>query len=143
MYKWHKLPTLLQWWIKFYWGCGIKSLLSFLFLLPFLTRYLLTYLKFGFNLRSTLTMKMKYAQSCLTLQSHGQRSWKGYSPWGHKRVGNDLMSKQQQQFKEKADIFSMLISFSQIFLLWYYEIVQQFKKFWDSNCVNITTLWIF
>ena len=29
-------------------------------------------------------------------KSHGQRSLTGYSPWGHKRVGHDLVTKQQQ-----------------------------------------------
>ena len=29
-------------------------------------------------------------------KSHGQRSQAGYSPWGHKRVGQDLATKQQQ-----------------------------------------------
>ena len=29
-------------------------------------------------------------------KSHGQRSLVGYSPWGHKRVGHDLATKQQQ-----------------------------------------------
>ena len=27
---------------------------------------------------------------------HGQRSLAGYSPWGHKRVGYDLVTEQQQ-----------------------------------------------
>ena len=30
-------------------------------------------------------------------KSHGQRSLVGYSPWGHKRVGHDWATKQQQQ----------------------------------------------
>ena len=30
-------------------------------------------------------------------KSHGQRSLAGYSLWGHKRVGHDLATKQQQQ----------------------------------------------
>ena len=30
-------------------------------------------------------------------KSHEQRSLAGYSPWGHKRVGHDLVIKQQQQ----------------------------------------------
>ena len=34
--------------------------------------------------------------SCLG-KSHGQRSLAGYSPWGHKRVGHDLVTKQQQK----------------------------------------------
>ena len=29
-------------------------------------------------------------------KSHGQRSLAGYSPWGHKRVGHDLVTKEQQ-----------------------------------------------
>ena len=33
--------------------------------------------------------------SCLE-KSHGQRSWAGYGLWGHKRVGHDLATKQQQ-----------------------------------------------
>ena len=28
---------------------------------------------------------------------HGQRSLDGYSPWGHKIIGHDLGTKQQQQ----------------------------------------------
>ena len=28
-------------------------------------------------------------------KSHGQRSLASYSPWGHKRVGNNLVNKQQ------------------------------------------------
>ena len=28
-------------------------------------------------------------------ESHGQRSLVGYSPWGHKRVGHDLVTEQQ------------------------------------------------
>ena len=30
-------------------------------------------------------------------KSHEQRKLVGYSPWGHKRVGHDLVTKQQQQ----------------------------------------------
>ena len=30
-------------------------------------------------------------------KSHVQRSLRGYSPWGHQRVRNDLATKQQQQ----------------------------------------------
>ena len=33
----------------------------------------------------------------LTREFHGQRSLAGYSPWGHKRVRNDLVTKQPQQ----------------------------------------------
>ena len=35
--------------------------------------------------------------SCILAgESHGQRSLVGYSPWGRKRVGHNLMTKQQQ-----------------------------------------------
>ena len=30
-------------------------------------------------------------------KSRGQRSLVGYSPWGHKRIGHNLVTKQQQQ----------------------------------------------
>ena len=33
----------------------------------------------------------------LPKKSHGQRSLEGYSPWGHKRAGHNLVTKQQQQ----------------------------------------------
>jgi len=29
-------------------------------------------------------------------KSHGQRSLVGYSPWGYKRAGHDLVTKQKQ-----------------------------------------------
>ena len=34
-----------------------------------------------------------------TGKSHGQRSLADYSLWGHKRVGHDLATKQQEQYK--------------------------------------------
>ena len=41
------------------------------------------------------------ANSCLLAgKSHGQRSLEGDIPWGRKRVGNDLVTKQQQQQKQ-------------------------------------------
>ena len=33
----------------------------------------------------------------LPWKPHGQRSLAGYSPWGHQRVGHDLVTKRQQQ----------------------------------------------
>ena len=40
-------------------------------------------------------------------KSHGQRSLVGYSPWGLKRVGHDLVTKQQQFFniRQHEDIY--------------------------------------
>ena len=34
-------------------------------------------------------------------KSHGQRSLVGYSKWGHKRVRHNLVTKQQQQDRQK------------------------------------------
>ena len=48
-------------------------------------------------------MKIPWRRKCqhtlvfLPEKSHGQRSLMGYSPQGHKRVGHDLVTKQQQQ----------------------------------------------
>ena len=35
--------------------------------------------------------------SILAWKSHGQRSLVGYRPWGRKRIGHDLVTKQQQK----------------------------------------------
>ena len=44
-------------------------------------------------------------------KSHGQRSVVGCSPWGPKRVGEDLESKQQQQDSVlKLGTYSLVIS---------------------------------
>ena len=40
-------------------------------------------------------------------KSHGQRSLVGYSPWGHKRVRNDLVTKQQQNVTLQNDAFRL------------------------------------
>ena len=39
----------------------------------------------------------------LTGEFHGQRSRAGYSLWGHKRVGNDLVTKQPQQMMSRME----------------------------------------
>ena len=44
-----------------------------------------------------LAKKMATHSSILAWESHGQRSPAGYSPWGRKRVGQDLVSEQQEQ----------------------------------------------
>ena len=35
-------------------------------------------------------------------ESHGWRSLAGYSPWSHKRVGHDLVTKHQKKKKKKS-----------------------------------------
>ena len=35
-------------------------------------------------------------------KSYGQRSLAGYSPWGRKRAGHDLATKQQQQREDSS-----------------------------------------
>ena len=42
-------------------------------------------------------LEKEMASHSSILASHGQRSLAGCSPWGHKRVGQDLATKQQQQ----------------------------------------------
>ena len=46
-------------------------------------------------------------------KSHGERSLVGYSPWGRKRIGQDLVTKQQQQ-----QIYHHLSTLSFFGLLW-------------------------
>ena len=42
-----------------------------------------------------LEKKMATTPVFLPGKSHGQRSLVGYGPWGHKRVGHNLVTKQQ------------------------------------------------
>ena len=42
-------------------------------------------------------------------KSRRQRSVAGYSPWGHKRAGHDLVTKQWQQFKQKNLFYCTLV----------------------------------
>ena len=51
----------------------------------------------------TIPWRKKWQPTPLFLsgKSHEQRSLVGYSPWGHKRVGHDLITKQQQGGKTK------------------------------------------
>ena len=44
-----------------------------------------------------LEKKMQPTPGFLPGESHGRRSLAGYSPQGHKRVGQDLATKQQEQ----------------------------------------------
>ena len=44
-----------------------------------------------------LEKEMGTHSNILPGESHGKRSLLGYNPWGHKRVGHDLVTKQQQQ----------------------------------------------
>ena len=56
--------------------------------------------------------------SSLAGKSHGQRSLTGYSPWGHKKVGHDLATEQQQKYfmycslllKPRINIGTILVS---------------------------------
>ena len=45
-------------------------------------------------------------------KSHGQRRLEGYGPWGHKRVGHNLVIKRQQQQNVIINCFSELSSLS-------------------------------
>ena len=46
--------------------------------------------------KDPLEMEMATHSSILAWRIRGQRSLEGYSPWGHKRVGYNLATKQQQ-----------------------------------------------
>ena len=37
-------------------------------------------------------------------KSYGQKSLAGYSPWAHKRVGHDVVTKQQQQYLTELSV---------------------------------------
>ena len=41
-----------------------------------------------------------HSQVLLPGKSHGQRNLEGYSPWGHKRVRQDLVTKERSQRME-------------------------------------------
>ena len=54
----------------------------------------------GFSLWiGKIPWRMKWQPTLVFLpgKSHGQRSLVSYSPWGHKRVGHDLATQQQQR----------------------------------------------
>ena len=44
----------------------------------------------------SLEKEMAIHSSILSGKSHGQRSWACYCPWGHKRVGYNLLTERQQ-----------------------------------------------
>ena len=54
----------------------------------------------------------------LPWKSHGQRNLVGYSPWGHKRVGYNLATKQQQiQIKQRLHILKKFLTGREILKL--------------------------
>ena len=50
----------------------------------------------------------------LPWQSHGQKRLAGYSPWHHKRVRHNWVTKQQKQLASVARILSMLVGRMQL-----------------------------
>ena len=69
-----------------------------------------------FNLQSRKILwwrKWQPSPVFLLGKSHGQRSLVGYSPWGRKRIGQDLATKQQQQ-----QIYHHLSALPSFGLLW-------------------------
>ena len=53
----------------------------------------------------SLEKEMEFGPAFLPEVSHGQRSLAGYSPWGYKRTGHDLVIKQdhaKNAFKSKG-----------------------------------------
>ena len=53
-------------------------------------------------------------------KSYGQRSLSGYSPWGHKRVGYNLETKQQQilLMRQKEKLQSSKICKLETLIIW-------------------------
>ena len=47
--------------------------------------------------RDPLEKEMATLSSIIAWEMHGQRRLVGYNPWNRKRVGHDLVTKQQQQ----------------------------------------------
>ena len=65
------------------------------------------------GLEDPLEKEMATHSTILPRKSHGQRSLAGYSPWGHKRVGHDLATKQQKlQRIHKLRIFCLEENFT-------------------------------
>ena len=59
------------------------------------------YRRCGFSLwvwKTPCRRKWQSSPVFLPEKSHGERSLAGYSPWGCKRVGHDLATKQEQSF---------------------------------------------
>ena len=54
--------------------------------------------------------KWQPAPVFLTGKSHGQRSLKGYSPWGNKRVGHDLATKIITVTRRNISLLSMMLA---------------------------------
>ena len=54
------------------------------------------------GLGRSLGEEMATHSSILPGEFHGQRSLEGYSPWGRKRVGHDLVTKWQQQHHHQS-----------------------------------------
>ena len=77
-------------------------------------------------------------------KSHGQKSLEGYSPWGHKRVGHNLATKQHTQKATrrlsvmKATLNSCVGLSSQGSWLW-----NKFFSHWDFNVCSESQTWLF
>ena len=59
------------------------------------------------GLEDPLEKEMATHSSILDWELHGQRSLAGYSPMGHKRVGYDLVPKQQQRIHGIVSLSSL------------------------------------
>ena len=68
--------------------------------------------------------------SILAWEIHGQRSLAGYSPWGHKRVGHKLATKQQQYISLVKE-FLKICTYIEVIL--FDSLVQSFTNFLKVN----------
>ena len=68
-------------------------------------------------------------------KSHGQRSWVGFSPMDHKRVGHNLATKQKQQSSLGLTCRSCLTMFWAMT-----PMTPLFQSIWDDTWVNLVYL---
>ena len=105
--------------------------------------------RLGFNpwvRKSLCRRKWQPTPVFLPEKSHGHRSLKGYSPWGHKRVRHDLATKQQNNNKYSSTIKSkeLLKNATTGWIIKHYAIVRSdtegcsrlflLKHFWHQMC---------
>ena len=85
-----------------------------------------TWIGSGLGQEDPLEKEMASHSSILAWEIHGQRSLAGYSPWGHKRVGHKLVTKQQQYISLVKE-FLKVCTYIEVIL--FDSLVQSFTNF--------------
>ena len=89
-----------------------------------------TWIGLGLGQEDPLEKEMASHSSILAWEIHGQRSLAGYSPWGHKRVGHKLATKQQQYISLVKE-FLKICTYIEVIL--FDSLVQSFTNFLKVN----------